>query len=58
MQGFAPFLFAGGLTPTVSIQVQGSALVVTASQTNFTMLTPFIWPVVFNGPSASTEVPF
>jgi hypothetical protein len=53
-----PFLFAGGLSPTVSIKVQGSALVVKAQQTNFTMLTPFIWPAAFNGPSVTTEVPF
>jgi hypothetical protein len=60
MQGFAPFLapalVAGDLA--VSIQPQGSALVVKAQQANFTMLTPFIWPAAFNGPSASTQVPF
>jgi hypothetical protein len=59
MQDLAPFLapalVAGDLT--VSIKVQGSALVVKAQQTNFTMLTPFIWPAAFNGPSASTQVP-
>ena len=58
MQNLAPFLFAGGLSPTVSIKVQGSALLVTANQTNFTMLTPIIWPAAFSNPSASTQVPF
>jgi hypothetical protein len=60
MQDLAPFLApslaAGDLT--VSINVQGSALVVTASHTNFSMLTPFIWPAAFSNPSASTQVPF
>ena len=58
MQSLAPFSFVGGVSPSVSIQPQGSALVVTAQQTNVNMLTPFIWPAAFNGPSASTQVPF
>jgi Flp pilus assembly protein TadG len=58
MKSLAPFSFVAGVAPIVLIQTQGSALVVTASQTNFNMLTPLIWPAAFNGPSASTQVPF
>ncbi|WP_245288112.1 TadE/TadG family type IV pilus assembly protein [Bradyrhizobium sp. Ec3.3] len=58
MQNAAPFLYAGGLTPTLSISSGVSALTVTASQPGFTMLTPVIWGTAFNGPSASTQVPF
>lgn len=57
MQAIAPFLYNGGLTPTLTIQVQGSTLVVTASQPNFTMLGP-VWGTTFNAPSATTSVPF
>jgi len=57
MQAIAPFLYNGGLTPTLTIQVQGSALAVTASQPNFTMLGP-VWGKTFNAPSVTTSVPF
>jgi Flp pilus assembly protein TadG len=57
MQTIAPFLYLGGLAPSLSIQVQGSALSVTASQPGFTMLMP-IWGTALNAPSASTNVPF
>jgi Flp pilus assembly protein TadG len=57
MQSVAPFLFAGGLTPTVSISAGASALTVTASQSGFKMLMP-IWGTALNAPSASTSVPF
>jgi Flp pilus assembly protein TadG len=57
MQTIAPFLYTGGLAPTLSVQVQGSALTVTASQPGFTMLMP-IWGTALNQPSASTSIPF
>jgi hypothetical protein len=59
-QAVAPFLYFGGLTPTLSIPapaVGATALTVTASQTGFTMLMP-IWGTALNAPSASTSVPF
>ena len=59
-QAVAPFLYAGGLTPTLNIPAPAAgatALTVTASQPGFTMLTP-IWPAAFNAPSASTSIPF
>src|SRR5205823_376543 len=59
-QAVAPFLYAGGLTPTLNIPapaVGGTALTVTASQPGFTMLMP-IWGAALNAPSASTSVPF
>jgi hypothetical protein len=57
----ASFLFSrdGLLKPTLNVPLTTtSPLVVTATQPGFTMLTPFIWPAAFNGPSASTQVPF
>jgi len=57
MQNAAPFLYAGSLTPILSIQAQGSTLIVTASQPNFKMMMP-IWGTSLNAPSASTKVPF
>jgi Flp pilus assembly protein TadG len=58
MQAIAPFLYSGGLTPTLDISAAGtSPMVVTASQPNFTMLIP-IWPTKLNAPSAATKVPF
>jgi TadE-like protein len=58
----APFLYAGGLTPTLNIPAPAkgaTALTVTASQPNFTMLMP-IWGAAFNKPNvtASTSIPF
>ena len=56
-QAAAPFLYGGSLpAPTVNIQVQGSALRVSAS-TSFTALVP-VWGTALNAPRASTEVPF
>jgi hypothetical protein len=69
-QAVAPFLYVGGLTPTLAI-TQGAvalkacqptiqaatALTVTACQPSFTMLMP-IWNRAFDNPSASTSVPF
>jgi Flp pilus assembly protein TadG len=58
-QAIAPFLYSGGLTPTVNIpSTTTSPLVVTASQPNFTMLLPALWGTTFSAPSASTSVPF
>ena len=56
-QAIAPFLYAGGLTPTVNTAGGATALTVTASQPGFTMLMP-IWGTAFTAPSASTSVPF
>ena len=56
----APFLYAGGLTPTLNIPAPAAgatALTVTASQPNFTMIMP-VWTTAFNAPGASTSVPF
>jgi len=58
-QSVAPFLYAGGLTPTLNIPppaTGATALTVTASS-NFTMLVP-IWGTALNTPSASTSIPF
>jgi hypothetical protein len=57
MQGVAPFLYAGGLTPTLAITAGTSALTVTASEPGFTMLMS-IWGTALNAPSASIQVPF
>ncbi|MBR1266153.1 pilus assembly protein [Bradyrhizobium sp. AUGA SZCCT0222] len=57
-QAAAPFLFRGGLTPTLNIPATGSSpITVTASQPGFTMLMP-IWGTKLNAPSASTLIPF
>ena len=56
-QAIAPFLYAGGLTPTLSTASGAAALTITASQPGFTMLMP-IWGTVLNAPSASTSIPF
>src|SRR5262245_39905746 len=59
-QAVAPFLYSGGLTPTLNIPAPATgatALTVTASQPSFTMLRP-IWAAAFNAPSASTSIPF
>jgi hypothetical protein len=53
----APFLYAGGLAPTLNVTSSGSALTITASQAGFTMLMP-IWGTALNAPSASTKLPF
>jgi Flp pilus assembly protein TadG len=59
-QNAAPFLFGGGLTPTLSVtssSTGGNHLVVTASQPSFAMIMP-IWGTALNAPSASTSIPF
>jgi len=55
-QAIAPFLYSGGLTPTLNATQGATALTVTASQPSFTMLTP-IWGTAFDAPSASTSIP-
>jgi Flp pilus assembly protein TadG len=55
-QVVAPFLYAGGLTPTLSTASGPAALTVTASQPGFTMLMP-IWGTALNAPRASTSIP-
>jgi Flp pilus assembly protein TadG len=57
MQAVAPFLYYGGLTPTLTTAAGAAALTVTASQPGFTMLMP-IWGTALNAPSASTSIPF
>lgn len=56
-QDAAPFLYAAGLTPTMSTTQGASALTVAASLPGFTMIFP-IWGTALNGPSASTKIPF
>jgi Flp pilus assembly protein TadG len=56
-QAIAPFLYSGGLTPTLNAAQVGSLATVTASQPGFIMLMP-IWGTAMNAPSASTSVPF
>lgn len=57
MQAVAPFLFNGGLTPTLTVTNGANVLTVTASQPSFTMLMP-IFGAALNAPSASTKVPY
>ena len=59
MKAVAPFLYLGGLTPTLSVTNSSStsALTVTASQTGFAMIMP-IWGNKLNAPSASTSIPY
>jgi hypothetical protein len=52
----APFLYAGGLTPTLSAATEGSAVTVTASS-NFKMIVP-VWGTALNDPSVTTKIPF
>ena len=54
----APFLYSGGLAPTLNVPVTASTpLIVTASLPNFTALLP-IWGTTLNAPSATTKIPF
>ena len=57
MQNAAPALYAGGLTPTVSVTAGAHSLTITASVSGFTMIMP-IWGKALNAPSASTSIPF
>lgn len=59
-QAVAPFLYAGGLTPTVTVAPAAGAtspLTITASQSGFTMLMP-IWAGKLDAPTASASIPF
>ncbi|WP_245320270.1 TadE family protein [Bradyrhizobium lablabi] len=56
-QNAAPFLYRGGLAPTLTVASGGNNLTVTASQAGFVMLMP-IWGTALNAPSASTTIPF
>jgi Flp pilus assembly protein TadG len=56
-QNAAPFLYFGGLAPSLSVTASANALNVTASQQAFTMLMP-IWGGALDAPSASTTIPF
>ncbi|WP_229164731.1 TadE family protein [Bradyrhizobium altum] len=57
-QAVAPFLYYGGLTPTLNVpSTTSSPLVVTASSPSFTMLMP-IWGTTLNAPSVTTKIPF
>lgn len=53
----APFLYAGGLSPTLNSAAGVSALTITASQPSFKMLMP-IWGTTLNAPTTSTTIPF
>jgi hypothetical protein len=56
-QFMAPFLYYGGLTPTLSVTASAHSLTVTTSEANFKMMMP-IWGAALNAPSASTSIPF
>jgi Flp pilus assembly protein TadG len=56
-QTAAPFLYFGGLAPTLNVTSGGNNLTVTASQPGFTMVMT-IWGTALNAPSASTKIPF
>jgi Flp pilus assembly protein TadG len=56
-QAVAPFLYNGGLTPTVTTTSGTGALTITASQPNFIMLFQTIWGTSLNAPSAFTSIP-
>jgi Flp pilus assembly protein TadG len=51
-----PFLFLGGLAPTVTTTTTAPH-VVQASQTGFRMIMPF-WPASMKAPSVRTSLPF
>jgi Flp pilus assembly protein TadG len=55
-QSLFPFLYLGGLAPTVTTTTTAPR-VVQASQPGFTMIMPF-WPAAMNAPLVSTSLPF
>jgi Flp pilus assembly protein TadG len=57
MQNAAPALYAGGLTPTVSVAAGAHSMTVTASESGFKMIMP-IWGTALNAPSVTTSIPF
>jgi hypothetical protein len=56
-QNVAPFLYLGGLAPTITITASANALTIKAAQPGFKMLMP-IWGATLNAPSGSTSIPF
>lgn len=56
-RALAPFLYAGGLTPTLTTVTGGSGVTVTVTLSGFSMMFPTIWSSSFNNPSASTLIP-
>ncbi|UGY13400.1 pilus assembly protein [Bradyrhizobium septentrionale] len=56
-RALVPFLYANGLSPTLTTVTGSSAVTVTASLSGFSMMFPTIWPSTFNNPSASTQIP-
>lgn len=61
MRTVAPFLYVGGLTPSVSITPSASTLTVRASQPGFTMLVKNLlpgWGTGLDAPSATVSLPF
>jgi Flp pilus assembly protein TadG len=57
-QDIAPFLYWGGLTPTVVISGTTSPITVTVTQSGFSVLLPVAWGNVLNAPSMTTTVVF
>jgi hypothetical protein len=56
-QAVAPFLYAGGLTPTLAVATGATSVTVTASEPGFAMILP-LWGTALNSPSVSTSIPF
>jgi Flp pilus assembly protein TadG len=56
-KAISPFLYAGGLTPSLSATTGASSITVTASQPGFKMLVP-VWGTTLNSPTTSTLIPF
>jgi Flp pilus assembly protein TadG len=54
----APFLFYGGLSPTLSASSGSSPITVTAQQPGFTMLFPVVWGTSLNAPAVTTKIPY
>lgn len=58
-RAIAPFLYAGGLSPTVTAAVTGSTyLTVTAAEPDFKMLMSVLWGTSLDAPSVSTSIPY
>jgi hypothetical protein len=56
-KAIVPFLYLGGLTPTLETDQAASLTTVTARQPDFKMIIPW-WGKAMNAPSTSTEIPF
>ena len=57
MQNAAPALYAGGLTPTLTVAAGAHSMTITASESGFKMIMP-IWGTALNAPSVTTSIPF